>query len=340
MKHRLGVTPNLCMTLAVMATLIAGWVAPAQASSEFQQLSGQLSSQNQKAAEVSAHINDIDGQLAVIERRVADTKSQIAETNGAIADAKQRMAGHQVRLAALMQREYQKNQESKIEMLASSKNFSDYVERDMYLKANQDQIAASVEEIIRAKKEMEAKAAELAKLNVDLDSAQQGLNFARAQQAGELAAIEAARADLQAKLAKYGGQVVYVGQYVNAGDLIGFEGTSGCSTGPHLHFEVQRAGSPVNPRSAIGQLRWPFEGGYSINQEFGSPNWAAPYSFHSGMDLSQHFGAPVYAAAAGTVSFAGYDRSGFGDHVIINHGGGLSTIYGHLGARASDYPNC
>jgi septal ring factor EnvC (AmiA/AmiB activator) len=325
--------------LVVVVVVTASLPRPVVAS-EFQQLSGQLSAQNQKAAEAHAHMDNIDQQLVAIAQRVRDTRARINQTNAAIADAKQRMSAHQATLAVMVRREYQKNKESDLEMLASSKNFSDYVERDTYLKASQDRITDMVGEVVKAKKELDAKAAELAKLNAELDSAQQGLAFARAQQAGELAAIEAARADLKAKLAKYGGQVVYVGQYVSVGDLIGFEGTSGCSTGPHLHFEVQRAGNPVSPRSAIGQLRWPFDGGYSVNQEFGRPNWSAPYSFHTGMDLSQHFGAPVYAAAAGTVTFAGYDRSGFGDHVIINHGGGLTTVYGHLGARASDYPNC
>ncbi len=40
---------------------------------------------------------------------------------------------------------------------------------------------------------------------------------------------------------------VYGGQYVERGQLIGWEGCSGICTGPHLHFEVQVAGTPVNP---------------------------------------------------------------------------------------------
>ncbi len=305
------------------------------------ELNGQLNTANIQAAEASQKISDTDAQIAVITAQINDTQTKINDTNTQIANTQQRMAANQAMLNELVRQEYQKNRESDLEMLASSKSFSDFVDRDTYLKSGQTKIADLVDQVLVIKKELDAKAADLGKLNAQLAAAQKGLEFSRAQAQNQLDVINAQRDELKKKLARYGGRVVNVGDHVNAGDLIGFEGTSGCSTGPHLHFEVDQNGTPVNPRNfTSGRFRWPLDAGFGIAQEFGRPNWSAPYSFHTGMDMTQYFGAPVYAAAAGTVKFSGYDRSGFGDHVIIDHGGGLETIYGHMGPRASDYPSC
>lgn len=56
---------------------------------------------------------------------------------------------------------------------------------------------------------------------------------------------------------------------------------------------------------------------------------AKPIQFHKGMDIAVPFGTDVRAAARGTVIFAGA-KGGYGNCVIISHGNGLATLYGHL----------
>src|SRR5215211_5687776 len=75
---------------------------------------------------------------------------------------------------------------------------------------------------------------------------------------------------------------------------------------------------------------WPVEG--TLEAGFGgrrNPFGGSGYEFHSGQDIEAPWGAPVVAGASGTVSFVGW-QNGYGQLVVVDHGGGLTTRYGHL----------
>ena len=52
--------------------------------------------------------------------------------------------------------------------------------------------------------------------------------------------------------------------------------------------------------------------------------------FHEGLDFAAPQGTPIYATADGTVTTAGNTGNGYGNHVIINHGYGYETLFGHM----------
>jgi len=80
------------------------------------------------------------------------------------------------------------------------------------------------------------------------------------------------------------------------------------------HSTVTRTGS--------GALIWPVNA--PITSSFGW-RWGR---MHEGIDLGAAYGSPIAAAAAGTVIYAGW-LGGYGNLTVIDHGGGLSTAYGH-----------
>lgn len=51
---------------------------------------------------------------------------------------------------------------------------------------------------------------------------------------------------------------------------------------------------------------------------------------HLGLDFSAPMGTPIYATADGKVVDAGFNTGGFGNRVVINHGFGYETLYGHM----------
>jgi len=75
---------------------------------------------------------------------------------------------------------------------------------------------------------------------------------------------------------------------------------------------------------------WPVVG--KLESSFGgrrNPFGGSSYEFHSGQDIDAQTGDPVVAGASGTVTFTGW-QNGYGQLVVIDHGGGLTTRYGHL----------
>ena len=80
---------------------------------------------------------------------------------------------------------------------------------------------------------------------------------------------------------------------------------------------------------------WPVEG--KLESGFGgrrNPFGGSSYEFHSGQDIDAPWGAPVVAGASGKVTFVGW-QNGYGQLVVIDHGEGLTTRYGHLSAIAA-----
>ncbi len=82
-------------------------------------------------------------------------------------------------------------------------------------------------------------------------------------------------------------------------------------------------------------LAWPMTS-FTITQPFGPTNVLleppyGPYKhFHTGVDIAAPLGTPVMAAAAGLVVAVGHGNAGYGNFVVIAHGGGIATLYGHL----------
>ncbi len=58
---------------------------------------------------------------------------------------------------------------------------------------------------------------------------------------------------------------------------------------------------------------------------------------HTGMDFSAPIGTPIYATGNGMIQSAEYDKGGYGYCVVINHGYGYQTLYGHM-SRMNTYP--
>lgn len=158
---------------------------------------------------------------------------------------------------------------------------------------------------------------------------------------------------------------VQVGQTVTAGQVIGYLGHTGNTTGNACHFEMQVNGTLVEPRyftaytgsdaaeltqekadeilaeavrRAASDQTTAVDGAAALSgvDLFTLPvapppqvSGYAPENGHSGIDFAAEEGAEVYAVAGGIVTAADYDVEK-GNYVVLDHGGGLETEYQHM----------
>jgi murein DD-endopeptidase MepM/ murein hydrolase activator NlpD len=97
-----------------------------------------------------------------------------------------------------------------------------------------------------------------------------------------------------------------------------------------LEQELRTYESALRERARIPSI-WPVAGGETTDSFGGrrDPFGGNSSEFHSGQDISAGRGTPVYAAGIATVKVAG-TQSGYGQIVILDHGDGITTRYGHL----------
>ncbi|GAB6875624.1 M23 family metallopeptidase [Thermaerobacter litoralis] len=115
------------------------------------------------------------------------------------------------------------------------------------------------------------------------------------------------------RLASQGDEIVYP-------DPVGEMGWSGLTPGAILDLPVSASG-----------LTWPVAS-TRISSEFGPRLHpiTGRYKIHTGIDVPVPIGTPVAAAQAGTVVRVVHGTTGYGNYVLIDHGGGLQTRYAHL----------
>ena len=84
-------------------------------------------------------------------------------------------------------------------------------------------------------------------------------------------------------------------------------------------------GSKVSSSRGTGKIAWPAVGGYISSYQ--GTRWG---KFHRGIDIARPSNKSILAADNGTVTSAGWDGSGYGNKVTINHNNGITTLYAHL----------
>lgn len=253
-------------------------------------------------------------------------KAKTASTQaGRLAAQLYRSGGSDLSMTLLLER----TQTGTDKLLSKLGNMSKMVERSTAIYADAQTAKNEAESL---QKQAEVAVAAREELKVAAESAMQAAVAANEAAQAKLAESEAQSAILEAQLAAL--------QDATATTVAGYE--AGVAERKRIEEEQRRAAAAAAAAAAAERGIYITPGGWThpipnayVSDTYGPrPNFYIPGvgwtgSFHNATDLAARCGTPIYAVNAGTVTYAGR-ASGYGQLVRIDHGGGVSSGYGHV----------
>ena len=287
-------------------------------------LAGALEELEAQLADQRAAVRRAEDAAEAAEEELAEARRSLTETRLRVADLTDRLVGRAVNT-------FINPSEPSFEDVLRSRDLGEAVRKDALmgeLVARDDELVDALElaearlvveeeeasdAAVRAggrREEAEDRLGELRRSREEKDRLRAALDQRRGEVLAEVSALEASDAALTAIIQAYEAQ-----QAAAAAAAAAAARASGGGGGGASAFQ-----SP--PPAGGGQCRWPAAG--RVTSEYGR-RWGR---LHAGIDIAAPSGTPIGAAIAGTVIYSGW-QSGYGNVVIVSHGGGLSTLYGH-----------
>ena len=267
---------------------------------------------NQQLIDISARITDLENQLTAKSEDIQETKDELA-------GAKEREAQQYADMKVRIQFMYENGQTSYLEALLSSRNISEFLNSADYIAQIQSydrqkltEYQDTVESIVNLEAQLEQEYTDLEALKSTVESNKATVAAMMRQKESELADISGDIEDAQSDADYYAAEIQAQEELIAA-----------------IKREKAAAGVEEHPYTG-GAFRWPCPSSTRVTSDYGtrvSPMSGAS-SNHKGIDIGASAGADIIAAADGTVTAASYS-SAAGNYVMIDHGGGLYTVYMH-----------
>jgi len=296
-------------------------------------LQRQLEETNRGISRVAANLDDLSAQMRWNQRKLAWTSEQLAA-------AKTTLERHNDALRRRLVDAYERGDTDYLNVLLSATSFTDFAERwediRYLVAANQ----RTVRERRAAERAVEAVERQVEGERIVLDDVLAREKQTRFQLAALattrtqlVVAAEAQRRSVSTEVAQLeelsAAQEAELENFIRARQRLEEERREAADA--ERRRAAQLAGQAVPPpenTGAPGTFSWPASG--PITDPFGMRMHPITHQWkmHSGMDIGAPMGSTITAAAGGKIIYAGWE-GGYGNTIIIDHGGNTSTLYGH-----------
>ena len=284
------------------------------------EIKSQIQDANAKKESALAQYNAIDREVVALQITVDDINADVAESEAKVAAKDEELK----KAEAECEKQYEdycerakllleKGTVSYLEILIHADSFSDFLTRLSLVNEIAEYDNKKLEELQQYAAEVEAIKKELEKENDRLMALKKEAD-------GQMSVLKAKQAESQRLIDSIKSDIASFEKALRAQE----------AAEAAAREEIRRLTQGSTGSYTGGRFAWPSTSTY-ITSPYGTRIHpvTGKLKTHSGLDIGAGMGTSIFAAADGTVLISGWNSGGYGNYVVIDHGGGLTTLYAH-----------
>lgn len=279
------------------------------------------------------YVVKLDENMALIEQQIVDLKIQIADKEAEIVEAEKQLehaleveASQYEAMSDRIRFSYETGDSYFVDMLMGSSSFADFLNRSYYMEKVAEYDDEMLESFIQTREYVELCKAQLEQDKAFLDEAKAG--------------VESDQAALEELLKQKEQEIIAYDKRISSGEQSIEEYEADIKAQNELIASLEKAVEDEKKRILAssgkvltydgGTFKFPLATYTRVSDDYGMRLHPTLFvqQFHNGVDLASPKGTAIYAAYDGIVVAADYSST-MGNYVMIDHGGGLYTIYMH-----------
>jgi len=272
-------------------------------------------------ASLDSKLEQAEARLTRVNHSVRRTRSELEEAQAQVEDAEARLSDQKDSVSERLLSIYQRTEPRPLEVLLQSSSFTDFANRLYLLNEIVARDAEILDEFAQAQTDAEALRAELEARCRDLDALQCRI-------AQERRRTSSARQDTEREK-----QSILRDRAAWERALAELEQDSREIENMLRRLQKTPAGRERSAKPWTGKFRTPVKGRISSPYGYRIHPIYKVRKLHTGIDIAAPSGTPMRCAGDGTVVHSAR-WGGYGNCIIVDHGGGLATLYGHCSRLA------